>query len=1262
MNLITPPAFGTLSTDKYAAVNDCVQLDVYSSTGLFLETIPRATDYSINGLSLSIDLESELKKATYVAGDFEVTARLVRNLLGSLDGLKMAIQDISTNRLEVRVQPQLLTVNDTDNIQRIASTNQQIIDWFGTDIFKYTKQDLLANLFLYKTSTNKVGVFDYIQDKITIEYEPWSIIFKLTSTLPADISIGDLIWFGQEVATPITEKVRIVPSNVGTNLIQLKGPNYNANAAANAQVTTNYKDWDDLLGSTNQTQVISSVFSGSLVEGIDLNVDYRQFENFVFYGSAYERIKNFEYKVSLIEYYDGIVASLTSNLTGLSNGSSSGSGVFTSQSLSYQQKKQALIGSFDGFERYMYYASSSYVSNSFGEFLDMAWPKTGSLTAAGTLAKPYTLMSSTSSYVENWITGLLSSASLYDDNNQNAIVKLLPAHIRESDGNDSAETYVQMVGHYFDIVRLYTGQMTRIYNRDESLTEGLAKDLVYTIGQNLGLNFDNGSSLNDLWAYTLGLDANGSAVSTGSFNSYNDELQTTAEDYTKEIWKRVLNNLPLLLKTKGTARGVRALINCFGIPRTILRIREYGGPEPEFDTTSTANFERFSYGLGVGYVSGSSKRSYMTTSWLSQSRTIELRIKPDPVNRNTVRYVPVFEIPDQFAIALYRTNNVDRVYFIASQPSVGNWIGFYIEPSSSIGDIYDGNWTNVAFTYNTDVTGFTGTGYLKRTQYGKVVTASGSVSYGTAVSASLLGPYSTPPIINIPGTASNANLNTTTYNGQVQEFRLWSSSLNEITINKHTLAPTSYMSNVTGAYAGNTSSYDDLLFRMCFGSDAKKINFQLTSSLNSQHPNQTIRRSGSFFNFASNPYTSSVEDYYLEWPDLGTNREIGNKIRIDSLVEPVNTVYTNYKAEQAVSDLYPTDSPRLGIFLSPTNEINEDIAEQFGGISIDDYIGDPSDINKDSYDNLEYLRGLYLKKYQTGSLTEWSGYNAQRYINLLRYYDNGLFKLIKSFVPEKADIQTGLVIESDMLFRNKFKGITIEQPENPTYETTITLPETSTIQGFIQDAVGEKANHPDYVFGVEANAPVVATITSSYFKQHQGTIDGRTTIGFDDSIQPAKYFTTNDSLKTTITSYGVDTRQFGSQYRFFTWNKTGSGAFDFKLVDALPQSYWNPLGQCVTGSRLSVEYIGYDITSSGTPAQVQDFHVGDLCNTGMKNARYDGSKITSIGYNIDSPDTVDGGPVITILQSNPNDLIVQPVVINKKATQQSTKGGTFQIS
>ena len=52
---------------------------------------------------------------------------------------------------------------------------------------------------------------------------------------------------------------------------------------------------------------------------------------------------------------------------------------------------------------------------------------------------------------------------------------------------------------------------------------------------------------------------------------------SSLDDYQKEVQKRLYHNLPLLLKTKGTQRGIKALLNCFGIPREQLDVKLYGG-------------------------------------------------------------------------------------------------------------------------------------------------------------------------------------------------------------------------------------------------------------------------------------------------------------------------------------------------------------------------------------------------------------------------------------------------------------------------------------------------------------------------------------------------------------------------------------------------------------------------------------------------------------------------------------------------------------
>lgn len=87
-----------------------------------------------------------------------------------------------------------------------------------------------------------------------------------------------------------------------------------------------------------------------------------------------------------------------------------------------------------------------------------------------------------------------------------------------------------------------------------------------------------------------------------------------------------------------------------------------------------------------------------------------------------------------------------------------------------------------------------------------------------------------------------------------------------------------------------------------------------------------------------------------------------------------------------------------------------------------------------------------------------------------------------------------------------------------------------------------------------------------------------------------------------------------------------------------------------TPSSGEVHFVDLDIRGDRRPAQVQDFTVGPLASTGLRNAKYDGCKLTATDYNVDSPDTVDKGPVITLLITDSNELIVKP-----------TKRGTFSV-
>ena len=53
----------------------------------------------------------------------------------------------------------------------------------------------------------------------------------------------------------------------------------------------------------------------------------------------------------------------------------------------------------------------------------------------------------------------------------------------------------------------------------------------------------------------------------------------------------------------------------------------------------------------------------------------------------------------------------------------------------------------------------------------------------------------------------------------------------------------------------------------------------------------------------------------------------------------------------------------MGVYFSPTDLTNTDIFNHVGGINLDDYIGDPGDLNARSYPDLKQRANDYWKKY-----------------------------------------------------------------------------------------------------------------------------------------------------------------------------------------------------------------------------------------------------------------------------------------------------------
>ena len=1206
-NPITPqqavppvPAFGAKTQAVTSYPNDVVRLDLFNKVDSYLGTNYRVSEWTvvnptIRGEQKSLDtspspnptirlnVEEDIQELGYIAGEYKPSYKFHRNILGSGDGHKIVVQEISANGLEIRLRPVLSSVLD----------NGGFLEQFQNGLFVTPKSQVLSNLFLFKDANLSFPVFDYVQDKFTINSAPYSIIVKLAAPVPATIVVGDELWMAQEISQDYNSNITLTPPDLAPRTIEIAGPNFDILAKINTGFSTEYKNKNNLVGTNTGSansvyyQLQDRLVSSSLVENISINQDFRKYKNFITYSSAEARLFNFNNKLRLIESYDARIAALTTELNGLPNSAASASTAFTGNVATNIKRKSAIVGGFDAYERYLYYESSSYESSSYGEFYPTTWPKSNS-------TKPYVNLSYSSSEASEWYAGAISSASMYDLENSDALSKNIPSHINEDVDNETFNQVVRLAGHYFDDIIPYIDEYTNKYNKSQELSAGLSKDLLYLVGQNLGFEFENGAAIDDLWNYALGTDVTGSV---------NTAYQTNTSDTMKETWKRLINNLPYLVKTKGTERCLRALINCFGIPDTILRIKEYGGHEGGFDKKSDLVYDRFYYAFVAGYngqTSGNPAQQ-LKVAWqpLSGSnkvaQTVEMRVRmADSQTKNQ----KIMEVPGKWKIEAFQSGSGKHIGVFLSGSQ--GWATASVSSSiydTDTEDAYtdqDTRWHHVALRREnqTEISGSdqTYTLIVKTSRYNKVTsTTTASLFIDGNTSSSYNHSFLNSGSLWIPGSGSYALTDSHSMDllsGSIQEFRMWSSELQDGILDNHTLTPTSFQGNTDGVFTGSTSSFDTLLYRLSLGTDNKKplnSDYPATSSFNSQHPNQNITQpSASFYNIATSAYYDVIEQNSLEWPDLGANRSVSTKIRIDNTTLVGEQLFRDTKVEKPLTDNNPPDSSKLGVFLSPTNEVNQDIAEQFGGISIDDYIGNPSQLPLDDYTDLQALAREYSKKYKGTN-------KPMEYIRLLQHYNAALFKLIKQFVPYRANTQTGLLIEPTILERSKLptalpvaedllltssldlRPETIFPPsgevEDPTNEPLSHYVAEATIGGDLADFLVVEGTAQELLPSQNTASIEIATVTSGVY----GVV-AETTPPIDMTGNPTGSIfemVTGSAIDLGINGAGHNSRYEGSKYIYMTWLSSGSDPRHLTYVTASRYDDWEALNPTIETSRLS---------------------------------------------------------------------------------------------
>jgi len=910
----------------------------------------------------------------------------------------------------------------------------------------------------YSVEKGKVVKTEFELDPITgdtvrKQKTPYSsLILKLVEPIPATIEQNVQVWISKQILPTVIEDILLTGEDTDSCVTLL--PNFGADVLDEM----GYEYFDSIVGTnpSTSTGLVNQYLSQSKFTLEELNIQYIsgsdfsnenfiQFQNFINFSGAKTRIQNFEYKLDSIKFWETKSSTLNQSTSSIS----------LSTSKSYSDKITGIVNSFDGFER--------------------------------TLYNDYNVTSSVSTFFDEQYR----YAEVYDGQNKNYLIRHLPRFIVEgSDQNQSPEfvLFVEMVGQHFDILWSYITAIRRVRNIRSVNTEGVNDKLVYTLLQNLGWDADNPFASQQLWLDSFGLNEDGSQPTNRNQLGENIVPIYTPEQAKRQVWRRILNNLPYLLKHKGTRRSVNALLACYGIPSSLLSIVEFGGPAQDTDALIKYTYEDRTAALNL------SNTEYITTQWKDNAAAVQVRFRTvdKTSTRQLLRVVggngwdwKVELIPAQTASFGTVRLTIGGQQKHCPAPGVLNpaLTSTVIEVTGSV--IYDGYYKNITVQREKWVSG----SYTNYDRYSLYVQEGLDdriiMSQVVSVDMQTQGPI--PPIAgnyywydNAWDSTGSLFIGSDTVgrlglSGSIDDFRIWNTALSQSVIDAHTLNSDVIWGN---DIYGNT---ENLLLRLDFeyaknrqsGSGDPYIRnvapgVQFTSTLDA-NGKQTITSGYTGWVTASIATSASTYPYQYDVYERVVSAlapPVGfipaDKVRLEDIELTGELSYRQRSTVKSL-DRAPIDSNRLGLFFSPIKDLNLDILKSLGPVNVGDYIGDwDEEYDTSEYKQLDHLRHYYFKRIHL---------NIDEYINLIKSIDRSLYAMIEQLIPARASLVTGLLIEPSLLERNKVR---IHKPkaENNVYTASIQNDDTTEIHFEITpiDAIIDEDSETELIVDVETKS------------------------------------------------------------------------------------------------------------------------------------------------------------------------------------------------
>lgn len=610
----------------FGQLNDYIEYFVFDLGGTILNSdynyrsykLPTTSAYSQSLLpNLEIDPIQDIKDLGYESGEVDVRYNFFRKLAGEPFDNSLYIQQISSDRTELRVNSTVLSNEQLSAIVSGFAQKQADVPYYYYVILNFgdNNQVIAVNALSEISSTGQV-----------------SILFKLYEPLPLNINTKSTFWIVEEIINPYIFDLNLDKLIPKLPQPRLKGPNFDIDLQTKNVVPTPYNNYTQLISSFTGSYY-QAVLNSIANQEVNINVNYSQCSEFARYSSVENRLYNFVFKIDEIEGYTTYVNTNTP-LT------ASNPLLKTSVNKATSSIND-IIATFDGFESYLYFTSSSLTSSiveitletgSYLEYNIAPWPKSGSL-------QPYSLYPSSSAIVQSWYATASNVALAYDIDNKDILLDVIPSYIVEDPDNYQPYIlFVNMIGQYFDNIWIYIDKLTDIWDNDNNLNKGISQDLVYDWLESFGVKVYNSQGNQSVLDYNVG-GYSGSVNFNGDYSPSSSFLNNVPrKDLVIESYKRIYHNLPYLFKAKGAHGGLQSLITVFGITGSILPIKEYGGMT---DYQDLKGYTTDKINLGTNIITGSILSSIKR---LETSTTSSRAVKSQDLHFIDVSFSPQTQI------------------------------------------------------------------------------------------------------------------------------------------------------------------------------------------------------------------------------------------------------------------------------------------------------------------------------------------------------------------------------------------------------------------------------------------------------------------------------------------------------------------------------------------------------------------------------------------------------------------------------------------